>query len=243
MAFLSQRFECKYWIPEGQVPSLCALLDAQMIPDAFALKSDDHAYDIHSLYLDTPGLKLFHAAKQGERNRFKLRLRFYDHAPETVFAEMKSRKGEVIQKKRSAVPAADVPALVLGHLPSQYPPAEYDALLSFSRSSALLAARPLSCVSYRRQAWQAAEDGSQIRVTLDRAVRSEIRKHFVFTPAGADAVPLFSGYQILELKYTNRFPGWFHELVWRFNLLQCGAAKYAQGIEASPLMGGAVPSR
>ena len=36
---------------------------------------------------------------------------------------------------------------------------------------------------------------------------------------------------ILELKFTNRFPDWFKELVRIFGLAQCGAAKYAGGVE------------
>jgi hypothetical protein len=35
---------------------------------------------------------------------------------------------------------------------------------------------------------------------------------------------------ILELKFTNRFPNWFRELVQVFDLRQCGAAKYVDGI-------------
>ena len=35
---------------------------------------------------------------------------------------------------------------------------------------------------------------------------------------------------ILELKFTDRFPNWFRELVEVFNLTQCGAAKYVDGV-------------
>jgi hypothetical protein len=35
---------------------------------------------------------------------------------------------------------------------------------------------------------------------------------------------------VLELKFTNRFPDWFRELVRVFGLRQCGAAKYVDGV-------------
>ena len=35
---------------------------------------------------------------------------------------------------------------------------------------------------------------------------------------------------MLELKFTDRFPLWFNELVRGFGLRQCGAAKYADGV-------------
>ena len=42
----------------------------------------------------------------------------------------------------------------------------------------------------------------------------------------------FSGYVILELKFTNRFPDWFRELVRVFGVMQCGAAKYCDSVQA-----------
>ncbi|HKQ36797.1 MAG TPA: hypothetical protein VJ063_01895, partial [Verrucomicrobiae bacterium] len=35
---------------------------------------------------------------------------------------------------------------------------------------------------------------------------------------------------VLELKFTNRFPDWFRDLVRVFGLRQCGAAKYVDGV-------------
>ena len=35
---------------------------------------------------------------------------------------------------------------------------------------------------------------------------------------------------VLELKFTNRYPDWFRELVRIFGLAQCGAAKYVDGV-------------
>jgi hypothetical protein len=35
---------------------------------------------------------------------------------------------------------------------------------------------------------------------------------------------------VLELKFTDRYPNWFRDLVQIFNLRQCGAAKYADGV-------------
>ena len=38
-------------------------------------------------------------------------------------------------------------------------------------------------------------------------------------------------YAIAELKFTDRFPGWFNDLVQTFDCVLTGAAKYAGGIE------------
>jgi len=35
---------------------------------------------------------------------------------------------------------------------------------------------------------------------------------------------------ILELKFTGRFPNWFFEMVRVYQVMQCGVAKYAEGV-------------
>jgi len=61
--------------------------------------------------LDNPGLSLCHATIDGVKNRFKLRIRFYDHVESNpVFFEIKRRVNDVILKERAAVRRASVPA-------------------------------------------------------------------------------------------------------------------------------------
>jgi hypothetical protein len=40
----------------------------------------------------------------------------------------------------------------------------------------------------------------------------------------------FEGLVVLELKFTERFPNWFRELVRMANAMQSGAAKYVSGV-------------
>jgi hypothetical protein len=41
----------------------------------------------------------------------------------------------------------------------------------------------------------------------------------------------FENIVILELKFTNRFPNWFRDLVRMAHVMQCGAAKYVESIQ------------
>jgi hypothetical protein len=41
----------------------------------------------------------------------------------------------------------------------------------------------------------------------------------------------FENLVILELKFTNRFPNWFRDLVRMAGVMQCGAAKYVESIQ------------
>jgi hypothetical protein len=40
----------------------------------------------------------------------------------------------------------------------------------------------------------------------------------------------FGKQQVLELKFTDRFPGWFKDIVQHFDLLQTGAPKYCGSV-------------
>jgi hypothetical protein len=65
---------------------------------------------------------------------------------------------------------------------------------------------------------------------MDRDVFCDPEPTARFETELVDPVSVFGKKVILELKFTSRFPDWFKELVRVFGLMQCGAAKYADGI-------------
>jgi 23S rRNA (uracil1939-C5)-methyltransferase len=69
-----------------------------------------------------------------------------------------------------------------------------------------------------------------LRVTLDRSVRGEPRHEPVFRTGMKRPVYPFGKQHVLELKFTDRFPDWFRDLVQHFNLLQTGAPKYCGSV-------------
>ena len=115
-----QRFEQKYILTEDQAEAAREFVSAHLELDENGIGKPHYSYPVHSLYLDSGLLDTFWATINGDKNRYKLRLRFYDDYPDT---------------------------------------------------------------------------------------------------------PVF-----FELKFTDRFPGWFQRLIERFDLMQCGAAKYCEGL-------------
>jgi len=65
---------------------------------------------------------------------------------------------------------------------------------------------------------------------LDRAVRCEPETLGDLSTRMANPVLVFGKEVVLELKFTDRFPDWFKQLVRVFGLMQCGAAKYVDGV-------------
>jgi hypothetical protein len=132
------------------------------------------------------------------------------------------------------VRAETVSSLLAGHLPEPghfvaQEPKQLVALQRFCQLVEELQAEPRTHVAYLREAWISRVDNS-VRVTMDRAIRTETDPVARLLPEMTNPVLVFGGQVVVELKFTGRFPDWFKELVRVFGLMQCGAAKYADGV-------------
>ena len=231
----SQRFERKYLVTEEHARQVRQFIRAYLEPDEHSSISPDLAYPVHSLYFDSDQLTTYWATVHCEKSRFKLRLRYYDENPDgPVFFEIKRRVNECVLKQRGAVHKSAAPLLASGgfpepqHLPT-YNPGALAALRNFDRLRQQISAHPKVYVAYEREAWVHPETNA-VRITLDRHVRGETVRLIRFsTNMTAPCYP-FGGKVVLELKFTNRFPDWFGQLVRHFDLVQCGAPKYCGSV-------------
>jgi VTC domain len=230
-----QRFELKYLVTEDVALAMRDFVRSYLVPDEFASKSSDFSYPNHSLYLDSDDLRIYWDVVNGNKNRYKLRLRYYDDNPAApVFFEIKRRSDNAILKERGAVRRQFVAGLLAGQLPEpghlvSNHPKHLTALQHFCRLMHDSAAKPKTHVCYMREAWMSAADNS-VRVTFDREVCSAPHTEPVVTTHMENPVMPWDKLVILELKFTTRFPNWFFEMVRLFNAMQCGVAKYAEGV-------------
>jgi SPX domain protein involved in polyphosphate accumulation len=231
-----QRFELKYRIRhEDMALSVRDFVSSYLEVDEYGATLPRFSYPVHSLYLDSPNLRLYWDTINGSKNRFKLRLRFYENRPDApVYFEIKRRMNNIIAKQRGGVRREAVDLLLAGHLPEpghlvSRDPKHLAALEAFCRLATSLEARPRTHVAYYREAWLSPSDNA-VRVTLDRDVRTERETTARLTTRMHQPVRVFGSDIILELKFTNRFPNWFGDLVRHFGLMQCGAAKYVDGV-------------
>lgn len=230
-----QRWELKYVIPEDVALAVREFVRSYLELDEYGAKRPDLSYTIHNLYLDSDDLAIYWGTINGDKNRYKLRLRFYEDNPQApVFFEIKRRMNEAIMKQRGGVKRPAVEAVLAGHIPAPSElvsgdPRQLGALQRFVELSMRHAAHPVAHVRYDREAWISVHDNS-VRVTMDRNVL--ISPEFVarFSDQLDDPTCVFGRLVILELKFTGRFPDWFKEMVRIFNLRQGSASKYADGI-------------
>lgn len=230
-----QRLELKYIITEPMAVAVRDFVGSYLELDEFGATLPNFSYPVHSLYLDSDQLTLYWNTINGNKNRYKLRLRFYDNEIDSpVFFEIKRRMNEAILKERGGVRRGEVDRILAGHLPDPSQlisptPKSVQAIHRFSQLMQEHHARPKAHVAYYREAWISPHNNS-VRVTLDRDVRCDPEPTARLTTEMINPVHVFGRSVVLELKFTGRFPDWFRELVRVFGLKQCSAAKYADGV-------------
>ena len=230
-----QRFELKYIIPAESALAMRNFLSGHLELDEFCAKQANLSYTVHSLYLDSDILTIYWQTINGNKNRYKLRIRFYEDNPDApVFFEIKRRMNDAILKQRGAVHRDAVDYIMAGHLPEprhivSKDPKQLVAVQRFSQLMIDNHAKPKAHVAYFREAWMHPTNNS-VRVTFDREVKCSPEFTTRFTAQMDHPVLVFGNKVVLELKFTGRFPDWFKELARVFGLAQCSAAKFADGI-------------
>lgn len=232
-----QRLEFKYLINEDMAHAVRDFVSSYLVLDEYGMAQKNLSYPIHSLYLDTDDLEFYWATIDGMKNRFKLRLRFYENRPNApVYFEIKRRMNNAILKQRGPVKREAVRDILNGQMPTWDVMASGEsrhlsAVQHFCELMLEKRATPKSHVAYYREAWLSA-DGTSVRVTFDREVRCEPEREATLNPEIKNPIYPFGNHVVLELKFTGRFPDWFKELVQTFGLTQTAASKYVDGIIA-----------
>lgn len=230
-----QRFEIKYLVPESVALAARDFVRSYLAMDEFGATFPQFSYPVHSLYLDSNDLMFYRQTINGDKNRYKLRVRFYDDKPSApVFLEIKQRTNNTISKQRCAVNREAIMQVLAGQQPeakliASKNPNHFFSLQSFIQMMLMSQAKPTAHVAYVREAWISQIDNS-VRVTMDRSVRFETEPEPRVSTQMIKPISVFGSQVVLELKFTNRFPDWFKEFVRVFNLTQCSAAKYAEGV-------------
>jgi hypothetical protein len=230
-----QRFELKYIIREEVALQVRDFVRSYLEIDEYGASRPNLSYPVHSLYLDSEDLVLYWHTINGNKNRYKLRLRFYENRPSApVYFEIKRRMNDAILKQRGGVRREAAAWILAGHLPEpghlvSNDPRQLAALQRFSELMNRHHTKPKAHVAYLREAWISPHNNS-VRVTMDRQVLCDPEPTARLSTELLNPILVFGGSVVLELKFTGRFPDWFRELVRVFGLTQCSAAKYADGV-------------
>lgn len=229
------RYELKYILTESQAQLISAFARSSLRPDAHE-GSGQHGYRVFSVYLDDAKLSLYGLVVNGLRNRFKLRVRYYeDGVDRPAFVEIKRKRSVIVHKERAMVGRATAENLLAGRWPRHGEVLAGDgagmqALHGFCSLRDRLGAWPQALVSYDREAYVDPVE-RETRLTIDRNLVATPATGHMAAPADLASVGA-SAKVILELKFTGRFPRWMRNLVGEFELTRCSFSKYVAGIRA-----------
>lgn len=227
-----RRYECKYVISEATAMDIRAYARPYVDPDPYTAASPDHSYDINSLYLDSPDLRLFSETQEGQLNRIKLRIRTYDDAEESpVFLEIKRRFNSQVLKGRARISRADMAFILAGGAPdtSALPGDQRACHEEFVGWMARLIAQPVVWVRYRREAYVGFYN-RDIRITMDRALACAPTDNTAGPGQVLSWLPVESRRVVLEVKFDESYPDWVARLVQRFRLEKRSYSKYGRSV-------------
>ncbi|MBL8899040.1 MAG: polyphosphate polymerase domain-containing protein [Planctomycetes bacterium] len=238
-----QRFEHKYLVDEALARKLRASAAAYVAPDPFAARFPGNRYAISSLYLDAPSLKLFHETLEGQKQRFKLRVRSYSDDPATpLHFEIKRRLNGVVQKVRCSVSRELGYALLEGSTSdlSGLDEAKRRNLGEFLSLQQEIAAQPQVLVRYDREAYAGVFD-PEVRLTFDRDLRTAVARGYRVEVQRDDFLRVGDERVVVELKFDGRLPGWMSALVQRYQLDRLSFSKYGHSIQRAFPAGATTP--
>lgn len=231
--FHFQRFEFKYQFPlnriEGIIPELLKYMD----PDAFVQSMPERVYRVSSFYFDSGGYDCYYQKLAGLKNRKKFRVRYYannltDETP--VFLEIKRKYDAVVVKDRVMVSYHECKNFLYesGSIPAHFTQSEKRAYKEFIWTIRYNGMTAKNLVVYKRKPFISKVD-AQFRVTIDY----EIMAYPVFDLlASREGVLVNNGMAILEVKFNNILPAWFHGIIQRYELEQKPFSKYCHALEA-----------
>lgn len=227
-----QRFEFKYQLPsnivEGMIPEFLKYMEW----DPYAESLPDKAYKVSSLYYDSAGLACYHQKVAGERTRKKFRVRFYDDdlKPNTpIFFEIKRKYDTVIVKDRLTFRHQDGYNLLKENKKLDLSLSEHDqdTLNEFLWSKIYNGMIPQNLVIYNRKPL-ISKVYPDFRVTFDYNLRTYMADWITDRREGKLVNPATT---VMEVKFNNILPFWFHQIIQRYNLEQRPFSKYCASLE------------
>lgn len=177
---------------------------------------DSGAYQLTSLYCDTPQWDVLH--RVGRFALCKFRLRCYGDA-EQIYLERKARKGSQVRKRRSHISLPELDLLVHETSHEDWAGAWYRRQL---RRHDL---RPACLVSYERAAYFGFGSEGPLRLTFDRNIIGSLTSDWSFARP-ENCRRLLPQHVVCEFKFRGNMPAPFKQVIHDLQLTIGRCSKY-----------------
>jgi len=230
--YFFQRFEWKYIIDRFTANKIYKeLLLYKMDIDPFAIDMPNNFYVVNSIYFDSPTLKCYYDKMAGIKNRFKLRVRFYNDIKEDsfLFLEIKKKVDAIVIKERLKINYNIDKKISFDSFNLNKSSILSDEQNTFDRFSFLkkrYSMKPLVGVKYKRKPLVGRFD-NKIRITFDYDLKS-------YDPRMPNVLSGIDNNVIMEVKYNNTMPSWLKIIINKYNLNRDAYSKYTHCLENLP---------
>ena len=233
-SFLAKRFEFKYFLSPSQAKAIEHFLQTHA-----GVTTDEHAasggYFVNSLYFDTPHMTDYRDKDGSILVRKKLRARMYEAAwhdgLKNVWLEVKHKHNMNIKKSRARIDGDTWRQFITENNPialldKNITTDKRADLTEFAHHHLRQQYRPIAVVRYQRLAYL-ADFTSPVRITFDydiQTTRFETRSY------AHNLTPVSHGATVMEIKFTDRLPWWFNEMLTRFDIARTDFSKYRNSV-------------
>jgi SPX domain protein involved in polyphosphate accumulation len=224
---LTCRREMKYLVSKAKAMAIMHFVEAYLPLDRFCKLQPNGMTPIVSLYLDSHNLQLCRESLEGQKNRFKLRVRSYsDDLDSPYFFEIKRRINRVILKARAQVKHSDVASLISGIPLPQDRSTDHASLKQFQLYVNSINAAPVVRVRYLRRAYE-GDSNNRVRITFDHQLAFNVGTASKVSLNGLGWQSFGLNGVVLEIKFNGDYPAWLNHVARRFDLRQRSFSKYA----------------
>ena len=220
---LPLRHELKFIISPQQEYVLSRALDRVLRRDPNGDERNEYA--IRSLYFDTVFNDALYDKLDGVQNRDKYRIRIYNYSDRVIKLECKTKIGSLISKRSISIPRDLCEQLMAGD-PAGLERTRSGLLNDVFREMTIHLLRPVVLVDYVREAY--LHDAEEVRITLDKHLRSGLRSTDLFNPRVPTVAPFEHDETILEVKYNRSLPPYLRDLLSTYtgNAIHSAVSKY-----------------
>lgn len=191
------------------------------------MEIDGHAkangtYQIRSVYFDNFDNKVMNQKKEGNFERDKFRVRYYDGDTSFMNLEKKSKRNNLTYKQKCPINAQEYERIRSGDIDWM----ETDSrplMQDLYWQMVMLQLKPLTVVDYEREVF--IYKYGNVRVTFDSKIRTSLRNNDVLNP-NITMVDTEPGVVLLEVKYDEFLPGVIRQLLQVSDLRAGAYSKY-----------------
>lgn len=215
-------YEVKFLVPEVQATQIEQWARDRLGLDPHGDPARGGSYAITTLYCDTPEFDVLHKSTNYRRRKFRLR-RYGDS--ELIYVERKTKAGSQVRKRRAAVVESELAFLASPVCLPDWAGNWFHRRVWFKNLG------PSCALSYLRTAFGRQTDDGQVRLTIDRHLRSQRTRHWKVPPCGKGQ-PILVGQTVVEFKYRETMPTLLKEALEHFNLHPTSHSKYRTAMAA-----------